>query len=421
VIIVFLFYVALALGLSISCPRYFVVFYILATTKFLGFFDPEAAFVFQGLGLGMPSLNLIVFVVVLFRGRLRRVSKNYRIFAYGLIGLLVYGILRPMALGVETWQQAIIASKEFWTIGFFLYLVKFRRKIPIGYLLKIIVPIGLYLSTTYLMYQLIGLAPPVYISGDIFRAYYPTYISLAWFFTFYFFLIKNIRIVRFLIYTSIFSIGLILAGHSSITITSISLIGFSIFFLRGKVKYTLYRVLRLTIGILTLVLLTLFSETINNFVSDVLSRKDTAISSRENYNVFRWEAIRDKPYLGYGFIHKNAPINEKYIDLSTNRFTERFEVIDSGYVDVLIKYGIFGLLFVIFLWLFIIKKAFSNKTSSQLLARVCGLFILQYFLINYTWSVFTYSHGLIPGVIVAFVIVVIQKENGLRLKKNSYE
>src|SRR5690606_14308344 len=122
-------------------------------------------------------------------------------------------------------------------------------------------------------------------------------------------------------------------------------------------------------------------------------------------------AIKDEPYLGYGFVHKNAAINEKYIDFTSNRFTERFEVIDSGYVDVLIKFGILGLLLILSLWLFIIKKAFSNKSSSRLFARVCGLFIAQYFLINYTWSVFTYSHGLIPGMMAVFIIVSTQRNN----------
>tara|TARA_R110002167_G_scaffold360062_2_gene577446 strand:+ start:21838 stop:23088 length:1251 start_codon:yes stop_codon:yes gene_type:complete len=412
-IIVFFIYILLGLKLSISYPRHFVSFYILATTKFLGFFDPEAAFVFQGLGLGMPSLNIIVFTVVLFRGKLRRISKDYRVFAYGLIGILIYGILRPLIMGIESWLEAVMASKEFWTIGFFLYLAKFRRKIPVGYLIKLVVPLGLYLSSTYILFELSGLAPPVYINGNVFKAYYPTYISLAWFFVFYFYLIKNIGTNRFLIYSLVFSIGLILAGHSSITITTITLIGLSTFILRGKVATSVFGVLRFTIAIITLALLTLYSDSINNFVSDVLSKEDSAISSREKYNVFRWDAIMDSPYLGYGFVHKNAPINEKYIDFTSNRFTERFEVIDSGYVDVLIKFGIFGLLAIISLWLYIIKKAFGNKTPSHFLAKVCGLFILQYFLINYTWSVFTYSHGLIPGIMVAYIIISVQKANYL--------
>ena len=52
--------------LAIKNPSFFVLFYLLASTKFLGFFDIEYYFVLGGFGLGMPLLNVITLISVFF-------------------------------------------------------------------------------------------------------------------------------------------------------------------------------------------------------------------------------------------------------------------------------------------------------------------------------------------------------------------
>ena len=37
-----------------------------------------------------------------------------------------------------------------------------------------------------------------------------------------------------------------------------------------------------------------------------------------------------------------------------------------------------------------------------------SLYLVQYLFINYTWSVYTFSHGIIPGAIAFFIIIMYQ-------------
>jgi hypothetical protein len=388
-ILIFIIYVILAILLAFFSPKGFVAFYILATTKFLGFFDTENFFIFQGLGLANPILHIIIFTVVLFKGKLRKIDKNFRFYALGIISFLIYGVFKPFSLGLETFFEAIMASKEFWSISFFLYLSKFKRSIPLNYLIKLIIAIGVYLSLTYIIYFLLKLAPPFYITEISFRAFFPTYISLAWFFTYYLWLAKINGTFTFIVFSLIFSVGLILAGHDAITITTIVSIALSAFIFKGKSSISVLTGIRIVIFALILPLIVFFSKPLNNYISTLISGEDVSLSSRESYNIFRWQAIYDRPLFGYGFVHKNALINQEYIDFTTNRFTERFEVIDSGYVDILIKFGFVGLFFMLLIWAQIIKLAFTEQNSYLPMKMVCGLYLLQYFVINYTWSVFT--------------------------------
>jgi hypothetical protein len=417
-ILIFVFYIVFAFFLAILSPKHFVAFYILSTTKFLGFFDPETLFTFQGIGLGGPTLHIVIFAVVLSKGRVNRMAKVYHFFTLGMIGLFIYGIVKPLIFGLESVVEATMASKEFWAVSFFLYLCKFKDKILIEQFIKLIVPLGVYLSLTYLVNLFFNLAPPFYRPDEVFRASFPTYISLAWFFCYYLFLSKKYKAIYFLLLSAIFFSGLILAGHSAITITSVGFICFFSLVFRGRASISFFTVFRTFLICQLVFFIVMYSDPLYNYLSLVISGEDSALSSRDSYNVFRWEAINDSPMFGYGFVHKNAKINQEYIDVTTNQYTERFQVIDSGYVDILIKFGYIGLALILVIWSKIVVLAFTSSITYNPLRIVCGLYLLQYFLINYTWSVFTHIHGLVPGFIVAFMIIRFAEEQVVSRKSD---
>lgn len=77
------------------------------------------------------------------------------------------------------------------------------------------------------------------------------------------------------------------------------------------------------------------------------------ISSRLYWNENRLELISNNPIFGYGIISTSHPINKKYRfdSIDSSRFNQKLEVIDFGYVDLFLKFGIpIGLLLLFFIY-----------------------------------------------------------------------
>jgi hypothetical protein len=418
-IFLFILYLLLALWLAFFYPKTFFTFYILASTKFLGFFDAEALFVFNGLGLGTPGLHLTLVLVLILKAKIKRVPKNYKVFALGMSAFLVYGIFSPVILGYESIFQALMASKGFWCLTFFIYLIRFRNQLPLSYILNVLIFIGTYISITYIVSLLFNLYPPFYYSEEIFRAYYPTYMSLAWFFVYFKLLNKSLKRIHFIFYSILFSTSLFLAGHFALTFSTIFFISLHVLIVQKQKSFSIKTVFRGALALGLISYLVLLTPVLSTNINSIISGDNTAISSRNIYNKHRWVAIYEKPFSGYGFIHKSADITQDYVDNGENRFMERFEVIDSGYVDILIKFGFVGLVLTLLIWVKPVIRILKNQRFYSYLEVVCSLYILQYILVNYTWSVFTFNHGLIPGFVAIFIICYCS-ERRLILKKNRF-
>lgn len=420
-IIVFLIFLVLSFLLAIKKPTYFVVFYLLSSTKFLGFFDITSTFVIAGTGLAFPMLNIITLFAVFFSYNWYKIEKKDFYFIFSFLLFLLVGIIYPLYLGYETLQQAITASKEFWIIFFFMYLITYKNSINSTILLKSIKYIGLYISCIYILYFLFNIGPPNYISETHVRAYFPTFMSLTLFLYYVEYQELKITKTKFIYIMLLLFVGIILADHLSLVIGTI----FSLLFLNflyNKNKFTFSNFLIKSIILVFLIFIILISfEKLRNTIVDtttaITKGTDVALSSRDIYNKFRWDAIEERPYLGYGFIHKSAPITKKFNKIKNNRFAESFGVIDSGYVDILIKFGYIGTVLYLLLWGVYILKPLRKPQNHTLLQLAMAAYILQYYLVSYTWSVYTFSHGLIPAFIALYFIrknkkrIFIEKNN----------
>ena len=77
-------------------------------------------------------------------------------------------------------------------------------------------------------------------------------------------------------------------------------------------------------------------------VNSIMYSEDLALQTRDLYNAFRWDAINAEPVFGYGYIHQSSQLMVQFkLVAGDSAFMERFTVVDSGYVDLLIKYGYF--------------------------------------------------------------------------------
>ncbi len=394
--------------LAINKPSFFVIFYLLNSTKFLGFFDVEYYFVLGGIGLAMPLLNVITIISFFFTRKRSRIPKKISYFIIAFLVFLLYGIIQPFYLDNESILQAIITSKEFWYISILFYLFFNNKSLDKLLLIKFIKFVGIYFALVYIIYYLFKIGPIFYLEGTRVRCFFPTYLSLTLFLYVVDFKKNKINFFKFFIIFVILFIGLILAGHFSLLLgTCISLI--ILFIVLKQNTLSLDNILFKIFTFITLISIVFlfFSNFRNKTTStfeNILNGTDASLVSRETYNGFRWEAINKRPLSGYGFLHKDAPISRYFRTIEENRFAESFGVIDSGYVDLLIKFGYIGMIFYLLLWANLIFPILLRPSKYHLLQISMAAYLVQYFIINYTWSVFSFAHGLLPAFIAVFLI-----------------
>jgi len=411
-IIIVIIFLSLGLFLSIKKPKYFIIYYILASTKFLGFIDPSS-FIINGVEIGYFGLNLITILSLFFMNEWQGFPKKTKLFLYTLIVILIYGILKPIFDENSTLIKTIIASKEIWFYSIIFYLIVYRQAIDDILLLKSLKIIGVFLSINYIIGLIApAFVPPLYYNGFFVRTFYPTYISLALFLYAINLKFSPSRLLKDRIIVTILLLGLVLSGHSSLIIMTI--FGFVLY----KYLYNTNLILNqfsiiktVAFSVVGILFIFIFIDELYNDllckIDGVITGNDNSLSARDIYNEFRWEAINKKKEIGYGFIHQSSDFMKEINIISTNRFMERFTVIDSGYVDMIIKYGYLGTSIILIIFTKYFTLGFFEKYRNPL-SLAMSIYLLQYVFINYTWSVYTFSHGIIPGMIALYFILISQ-------------
>jgi hypothetical protein len=202
--------------------------------------------------------------------------------------------------------------------------------------------------------------------------------------------------------------GIIIAGHFALVVSSLFSLSFIYFIWHRKSSFNWYSFLKKIIYLSIFIgIIFISSEKIRTFVVEsiepILDGSDIALSTRDRYNQFRWDAIEKEPYLGYGFIHKDASMMKNFETSDTNSFMEKLGVIDSGYVDLLIRFGYIGMFFYLIVFGIYLIKIFTQK-KPLVYSLAMSAFLFQYYFVNYTWSVFSFMHGIIPMSIAFFIL-----------------
>ncbi|MDA7742041.1 O-antigen ligase family protein [Francisellaceae bacterium] len=394
--------------LGVSKPTYYIIVYVLISTKFLGFWAAGDNFLLFGFGVFIPLVNLVTLISALCNKRVLDIPRKAIWFTLGLVSFFLYGLFYPVFVGYEGFMSSIIASKSFWVVSLWVYLVVYRPRLDIDRIIEFIKFVGVYIACIYIFYTLFSIAPPYYLDGSqSVRASFPTYMMLAMFFYYFQWRDGDVKKIKLLIMSSILFLGILLVGRKSCIITII--ISFSLLAVMGSrgnfnfQKIVLFIIIAL-VGIFLLSFTPSYNKTYHRVVS-VANSQDSSLSSRNIYNQFRWDAINKSPLLGYGFMYKDTKLVKQYRNISNNRFSERFGVVDSGYVDLLIKFGFIGLFLYFMLWARQILPILLRPRKYDWLKISMSIYLLQYFFIDYTWSVLTYSFGLIPAFLALYLMI----------------
>jgi len=396
-------------------PTYLVILFVALSSKTLGFLD-LGIFIIGGTDLGFFSVNMIVFMSIFFYKGWYKVD-SYIAPIFFVIGiLLLYGILGPVLREFETFKQSFTSAKSFLHYSIFFYVFVRKDEIDVQLVMKFLRFLGVYLAVFQILYMLSTsttvIIPPYYKEDyngihNFVRIYFPTYMSLSLFLYYAEWLRKKVSNQKMMLVFVVLYLALILSGFAALALFTLCALGFIYFVWHNDIERDSYKLIKKVLFSLFFVVVLLagswqIRDMIDETINGVSSGDDVALKTREMYNRFRWKAIKSSPLIGMGFIHKSAPIMSKF-RTSNNRFMEKFDVVDSGYVDLFVRFGYLGAgvyLFTVGLYLF---SVFIQERPSPYALAAAG-YLLQYYPMTYTWSVFTFPHGMIPLAMALFII-----------------
>lgn len=389
-----LLFLAIQTLLSIIKPKYFLFTYLLYTSSYLGLLPKVISIENSDIGLYYQSL-LMIGTYFFYIRRVSLFPFSLKLLLNIILLFYLYGVLYPVLNGSSTLLQSVIASKEFSSLFLIHYLVIHEKSITTNFILKIISFFSYYFLTVLLIFALFNVVlPPQYEKGtDYIQIFYPSIISL-----FLFVKASQANTIRkkiiATILVAIWAFCMYFEGHTAILITTLLgclVIIYRLPFLKLTKNYKSLFISGIALSLILLVLPT------NKYLNEL--SETSAFKSRRTYNSARFELIKEKPLQGYGFLLKSAT------DLDRRSvYTESLSFIDSGYVDLLGKFGYIGtLIFLISLAIYFLKPLQGIYPMSL------KVFFLQYFLVNITWAVFTFSLGTISLAIAIFLFYKKQK------------
>lgn len=378
---------------SVRYPMLAVVVVLLAYSQYLGFV-PYAALE----PWGIPDHATVTMLVVTLAAFTRIALLGdlwHRDFTR--VGLL-YGVLFAVGVSLPVWggDSSIVAAlrdgKGFLACGLAVLLTTVAR--PREICLRIIEVTAIVMSTIVLIHRVFGVFPPGYgelipgVRGEGIHVYGPMFmamwgVSLA---------IRGsgLRSARVWL-TPLVVTGLLLQAHGSMTIVGLATIGVAL--APAEFRNLARGLRRRPLSIALVLIPVLFvagteGDRVTTTVADV-----PEIRSRLAYDAFRYAAISNRPVLGYGFVDEESSLGAVWMGDATSRFDQRLGTVDSGYVDLLVRFGAVGAIAVTLFWASLGWRLTSRHSWA---AMTFGAFLLLLLGANLTWSVFTYPLGLVP-------------------------
>jgi O-antigen ligase len=355
---------------------------------------------------------MIIYVIVVLIRQKSLPAGSVMVFLSVVVALIAFGITYPYYLGHSSLSAAVIDGKEMFSYAVLAYLAVNKKHFDYRYFVRLFSIVSAILVTVLILSYLTGYCPPGYTQVDdsnVIRVNYSTYISIA-----AFMLAAKVMSNRIetsdLIFMGYLFTGLFIQGHRSIALTT-TLAIILMWCLWTKRTVKIFAALGITMLVLSSMIVT--PGFIKTIIAPTSELYDVAgsIESRKNINYVRFLYIAERPLLGYGFIHKSSPLGEEVGVYSTSRFNESLGVVDSGYIDMMVRFGIVGTLMLCgaFGMLIVNRLRRLNMLRNEQIAMV--LFLVTLYFVNYTWSVFTYGFGIICSSIAIYIAFNMNDKN----------
>lgn len=398
-IIIVLIYILILFIWSNSNPTKYAIGYILFISNFGGLISPEM-YLINGTDYTSLLLNLSCITPILFKFRDTPKIGKFIIISWSIF--YIYGLIRPVLLGYQDIVLSIKSSKSFMTYAFASYLIVNYRHADFYKILKFILYLSVYFCILYICANFIHLGNllPAYEKDDYIQCSYDSFIyfSLYYIWSKYY----NYPLDNKLLISMLLIIGILLGGY-------FSLLACSVVFLCYLVLYSLFKQYscqsKFIIVIICIVICIFIYNSIasSGYLDEIIQNQLSAFESRDRHNLLRNYLISKQLIFGYGFISPDSNFILQNIE-ADNQYAQSLSFIDSGYTDLLGKFGILGTL------TFLIIPLIALRELNIKLTNVFFIFFISLYAINATWAVLCYPMGIINIGIVFSIIIINQKK-----------
>ena len=384
-------------------PNTTLLAYFVIYSGFLGLFDLSSI-----PGLSVQNLLFLfsaAMAVMLAMNGLGSLLRSLPWQLYLFLGFFFFGVAYPVIQGNSNVVSALTDGKDLLAYTLLGYLVLMRDRLNfrliIGFLL-----LHAYLMTGWLvLFALTGFFPPAYEpvgeQGGL-HLLFASVIALAFFFQ----LVRTRENATPAGWAGllVLAVGLVIQPHRAVFLVTLAVL-FGYWFVFGSIRE---RLLLTGVGIVmgaAVVAVIGLAPIINSLVGPFqeLAQFEGAIGSRLNVAAVRIGLILQEPVFGYGFIDESSPMGAIIAERAANRFEQTLGVVDAGYLDLAIRFGLVGV--VAFTAAYILLAYRGVFRSSEPIARMMGVFLASYLGIGLTWSVMTYIHGIVPACLAIFLML----------------
>lgn len=366
---------------AIKKPTWFVIGYFIYASSYLGLFSKDI--LVENIEIGTFLSNLIpLFCAVVHSNKLKDKISIYIIIA--LLLFYAYGLFKPIIDGRQNIIMSIISSKAHTFYFFVIYLLTVKDFVDFKKVFNFIFYTSIYYSSLYILNRLgIGARPSEFIKNEGIQCHFDSFLTFS-----LFYLHSHVcHIRKKVLYTIILIIGIYLGDFFSLISTSIVLLPL-LHILVNNWKNKANLLIAITIIALTSFIAFSFLQETQTY-KEITEKQSDAIYSRDTHNEFRWQLIEKEYYWGYGFIHKDSHFLSFYTN-EDSEYMNSLSFIDSGYIDLMGKFGLLGTIIFLIVPIYFIKIGFGDPRNA-----FCIIFIVQLIAVNLTWSVFTYQMGII--------------------------
>ena len=255
--------------------------------------------------------------------------------------------------------------------------------------------IAIYFTLLYILFSIgIHIIPPYYAKGSLIQCPYDSYILLALAFVLSF--NRHLGLKEICISVFLFT-GIVISDYFSLTVSALGIIAGTITFriIDSKKKFYLF-------VLLVFIIISLIYVTYAPTLESLLGSQNEALTSRERHNEFRMFLIQQHFWDGYGFLGKESKLVLS-VASQGSAYMESLSFIDSGYIDMMGRFGLVGTVMLCLTHLLYIRQFRLNDKTVAFI-----LLVLSFFAVNITWSVFTFPMGI---TVLAIVYVYLNNEN----------
>lgn len=405
-LVIFIIFSSVFFFLSCVSVTIFFISLLFISTSFLGLISYESMGPFTAENLIFSAAIGSMFTSFFDLKKNNVNTIKLILFPLYMLLLFIYGCFISVYSDYSTLFLTFVEGKQILIYVLLIYFIMNNSRINIVQVKSFMVFFGCLLSLYVILAYTTGWYPPGYLAVDPNKGIsftnnihiqHPMYISLALFIC----IIDDKK--SFLTYFCIplLLVGLILQSHDSIKIISIASI--VLFFYKNSHISINTKKIILVFGLIVLVYLIFFVMSNSSWISifNKIINGESSLSSRMIINEYRFEYILNNLFVGYGFVHQDSSLGLYFGSNARGLHDLRLATIDSGIIDLIVRFGLVNSVVAILLFLFFTYQNYKLCDDKEKIYVIyMGMFVLCLF----TWSMLTYLHGIFTMICVIVLI-----------------